>query len=252
MPLDAPVVHLWEVINTKLVMRFLCLSITFILTLSLSHTLSFSQICDSGYMPFNEGVSFELTSYNKKDKVTSRIVHEITEVKQVSGGWKADIATEFYDNKDKSVFDGEYSVECTDDGLEMDMSSMMNPQMMASFSSLEMEVTGDALMIPHSLEPGQTLPDGSMQVKASAGGMAIMNMTLHITDRKVTGTETVITPAGTFDCVKISQTTRLEGFGNNEYTSTTWYAKETGMVRSENYDKKGEMDSYSELTSIKR
>jgi len=214
----------------------------------------FSQdnICESGYMPFKEGISFELTSYDKKGKESSIAKHNVTSLDNADSGFKATIEMEISDPKGKNVTKGSYDVECRDGVIYMDMSSMLDPRTLESFSSMEMEMSGDALQIPNALEPGQTLPDGTMTMKASTGGFGLMTMTLSVTDRMVETAETITTPAGTFDCVKISQESELRAIIRKKFKSATWYAKGIGMVKSENYDSKGNVESSTLLTKLDR
>lgn len=211
-----------------------------------------NNICDNGYMPFSEDVSFELTSYSKKDKLTSVVKHEIAEVEGSGDSFTAQVKTQIFDDKGNATVNGSYAIECTEDGIGLDMSTMMNQESMAAFSSMDVDVTGDALIIPNTLSPGQTLPDGEMHMQASMNGMSLMKLNMRVTDRKVEAKESIKTPAGTFDCIKITQTTTIDGFGKNSYTSTSWFAKGVGVVRTENYDKKGELSSYTVLTAFNR
>ena len=211
-----------------------------------------SSICENGYLAFKEGVSFELTSYNAKGKVSSVVDHMIDHVTSTDNGFKATVSTNVMDDKGKSAVQGQYSIECRDDGLYLDISSMLSPETMKAFGSMQVDVTGDALSIPNTMHPGQTLPDGEMTMKASMNGMSLMKLTVSVTDRKVTGTEQRTTPAGTFDCIIIEQQTTLSGFGKNSYASKSWYAKGVGMVRTENYGKKGDLSSYTELTKFSK
>jgi hypothetical protein len=89
-------------------------------------------------------------------------------------------------------------------------------------------------------------------MQASMNGMSLIKLNMNITDRSVVTSEVVKTPAGSFDCMKIVQTTSMDGLGKSTYESASWYAKGVGMVRTENYDKKGELDTYTELTSLKQ
>lgn len=228
------------------------LSALAICTLNVCTVSAQNNLCDNGYMPFSEGVSFELTTYNKKDKVSSVVKHEITEVEGSTSEYTAQVKTQVFDDKGKPTVNGSYTIQCTEDGIGIDMSTMMSQESMAAFSSMDVDVTGDALIIPNTLSPGQTLPDGEMQMQASMSGMSLMKLNMQVTDRKVESRESITTPAGTFDCVKITQTTTLDGFGKNAYTSTSWYAKGVGMVRTENYDKKGELNSYTVLTAFNK
>ena len=210
------------------------------------------NICESSYMPFKAGVSFELTSYDKKGKETSIAKHKVASLDDENGGFKATIDMEISDAKGKNLTKGSYSMECKEGVIYMDMTSMLDPRTMESFSSMEMEVSGDALQIPNHLEPGQTLPDGNMTMKASMNGMTLMTMTLSITNRQVEASEAITTPAGTFDCVKISQESEMKAIIRKKFTGASWYAKGIGMVKSENYDSKGNVESSTVLTKLEK
>jgi hypothetical protein len=201
-------------------------------------------------MPFQEGVFFELTSYSPKENLTSVTQHTVGDVEEIAKGYRVLVGTTLFDNKGEPSVESQYYLECREDGIFLDISSMLSPESMAAFQSMQVDVTGDALSIPNTMSPGQTLPDGEMHMKASMNGLTLMKLTMRITDRRVTGRETRTTPAGIFECVILEQQTEIEGFGRNAYQSKSWYAKGVGTVRTENYDKKGKLSGYSELTKF--
>jgi hypothetical protein len=85
----------------------------------------------------------------------------------------------------------------------------------------------------------------------SAGPLSNIRMNVEITDRKVLGKETMQTSAGSFPCLILSQRVKSKiMMFNVEATSKEWYAEGVGMVRSESYDKKGKLTSYSVLTAL--
>ena len=129
---------------------------------------------------------------------------------------------------------------------------MLNPAMQQSFANMEVSIEGEDLTIPKKLTEGQELPDASTNIKAGTGGINIVNMTVNITDRRVLGKESVTTPAGTFDCYKVTQTTDVKMMLGKEFSSIEYYAEGIGVVRSETYDKKGNLDGYMELTSFEK
>ena len=57
-------------------------------------------------------------------------------------------------------------------------------------------------------------------------------------------------PAGTFDCIQLSQKVALKMGINIEAYSKEWYAEDIGMVRSESYTKNGKLTGYSLLTKL--
>lgn len=212
--------------------------------------LAQENLCESAYMPFREGISFELTSYDKKEKVSSVASHRISNLEATDGGYTATIDVEISDAKGKNVTKGNYNVECMGGVVYMDMSSLLDPRTMESLSSMEVEMSGDALELPAQPDPGQTLPDGTLNLKTSINGMALMNMSLAVTNRKVEAAETVTTPAGTFDCIKVSQDTELKAVIKKKFNTATWYAKGVGMVKTVNYDSRGNVESSTVLTKM--
>ena len=75
-----------------------------------------------------------------------------------------------------------------------------------------------------------------------------MKMEFNITDRKVEGKEMVTTPAGTFDCYKISYNTRLKMLINMTYINVEYLSENYGVVRTETYKSKGNLVGYSLIT----
>lgn len=212
----------------------------------------YAQSDCSMFYPFKEGVSLEYTYFDKKDKLESRTQSTIKLVKALPNGVEASVTNTLFDKKDKEQFAGEYLVRCEDGVIKMDASSMLNPAMQQSFSNMEVTIEGEDFTIPRKLEVGKALPDASTNIKAGTGGINIVNMTVNITDRKVIGQETITTPAGTFDCYKLTQTTDVKMMLGKSFTSIEYYAEGVGVVRSETYDKKGELEGYMVLTKFEK
>ena len=206
----------------------------------------------SMFYPFKEGVKLEYTYYDKKGKLESKSQSVIKTVKALPNGVEAVITNTIFDKKDKEQFAGEYLIRCEGGVVKMDASTMLNPAMQQSFSNMEVSIEGEDLTIPKKLTEGQELPDASTNIKAGTGGINIVNMTVNITDRRVLGKESVTTPAGTFDCYKVTQTTDVKMMLGKEFSSIEYYAEGIGVVRSETYDKKGNLDGYMELTSFEK
>jgi hypothetical protein len=217
-----------------------------------SRCLAQESVCESTYMPFKNGISFELTTYDKKGKETSVVRHKVSSIAPLASGFKATVETETFDAKGESLLKGVYYMECRDGVMYMDMNSLLDPRTLQGVSGMEVEVSGDALSFPARLNPGETLPDGTLTMKAGTGGLTIMNLNMTVSNRKIEAFESVTTPAGTFECVKISQDSELKAIIKKSFKSTGWYAKGVGTVRSENYDSKGNLESYTLLTKLEK
>ena len=224
---------------------FFLISILFSLS-----SIAQDNLCESSYMPFKEGVNLEYTNYNSKGKETGRQQQTVSSLTATDGGFKATIEFSTSDGKEKNDQRiGSFDIECQGGTVKMDMSNILDPAVLESFSQLEAEITGEDIQFPNDPQPGQELPDGNMEIKASMGGLVAMSTKVQMTDRKVDGFEEVTTPAGTFNCVKISQNTNVKVMGMNRSSkSTNWLAKGIGTVKTENYNAKGKLESSMVLT----
>lgn len=223
--------------------------ITFFFFLSLFNAAS-GQDC-SAFFPFKEGTVREYTIYDKKAKPEGVITHEIIKLSAISdGGILADVSSRMVNKKGKEAYSGTFSVECKDDVFYSDASNLMPAEMLESLGSMEVTIEGTELLLPGNLEVGQTLPDANTTVKASNSGFAIMNWSIVVTNRKVAAREKISTPAGEFDCFKITYDTALKSIIGKSYSGADWVAKNVGVVRTESYDKNGSLESYMELSRL--
>ena len=162
------------------------------------------------------------------------------------------IEVSIYSKEGKKDFTTEYSAECHEDGFYIDMLRFFDQTKLVSQKEMDMEIEGDYLSFPKQMNEGDDLQDGEVSIHISYNGKVHGTMTMEITDRKVLGKEKITTPAGTFDCYKISHTYHSY-FGNSraDGTSIDWFAKNIGTVKSEFYNTAGTLISYTELTSEK-
>lgn len=213
-------------------------------TLVLGLTLSLGLRAQCPVSELKKGSSFEMTSYDAKERVTGRTVQTVTEVTTTGGTTTVALHQQQFDAKNKPVMESDYTLECSGGTLRLDMRAMSLSQsdQMKGMENMQMDVTADKLEMPGRPNVGQTLPDGSLTIKASDknSGMAFMTMTTTITDRKVEALEKQTTPAGTFDCVRVAQTTKLDNKAMGipirfEFRSISWYSPSVGAVRTDSY-----------------
>ena len=218
--------------------------VLFVLTMPLH-----AQEACTTFFKFKEGTSLEYTSYNKKGKVEAKTNSKVASVSEVDGGYKATMESTMYDKKGKELSSGTYEVYCEGNVLKMDVSGMLNPAMQEAFTGMEVEITGNALEIPNQLEVGMSLPDASTTIKAGTNGLSLLSMTVNIVDREVERMETITTPVDTYECYKINQTSEVKMMVSRQFNSVDYFAEGIGVVRSEMYDKRGNLESYMVLTA---
>ncbi len=114
------------------------------------------------------------------------------------------------------------------------------------WESAEVVAEGGISILPYNLTPGDSLASSHGAVHALG-----MTMNVDVTERVVLRCETITTPAGTFDCVVVSEHKVEKGMTRNrETTALTWYARGVGMVRHDTYDKKLKLETSEVLESI--
>ena len=221
-----------------------------ILFLFAASSLPAQDACD-GYYPFEEGTSFTLTTYNKKGKVSSSASHQLLQMQETTDGMEAEIHMEIADDKGKEIATSDYTVECRDGNFILDMQNMYT-SMNEAYAGLDATVETTGIIMPPQLEVGQELEDAHTKIQVSSSGFSVMTTEVTIEDRLVTDTETITTPAGTFECMIITSTFRSKAMMvNMEYQLIEWFAEGYGLIRSETY-RKGKLESYTELTAFER
>lgn len=212
-----------------------------------------AQNC-STFFPFKEKTVMEYASFDKKGKLESLVAHRVAFVEDLEGGGlKARVESIIKDDQGEEQMKTDYFVSCTDSELTFDMISMLSPQMTQAFSGMEMTISGDGLRLPGKLEVGQTLPVAITEIKAGTGNVNLLTMTISVSDRKVEAKESITTESGaTYECYRIRYTMESKMLISKEFEIVEWFAENYGLIRSETYNKKGKLESSTELQSFTR
>ena len=219
---------------------------TLVLALFCITTTIFSQDC-SKYFPMDEGTKFQITNYDKKDKVSAVMDYVVKEVR----GNTATMFYEMHDDKGKMMTSSEYGVTCTADGVTIDFSSLMSPEVLGQYEDMEVEMSGTDLLYPNNLSVGQSLPDADVLMTIKMPPMN-MKMNMNFYNRKVEGNESITTPAGTFDCYVITYDSEAKMGFKMTSSNKLWLSEGFGMVKSETYNKKGSLIGKSVLTAFEK
>lgn len=207
----------------------------------------FAQDCRV-YFPDRVGSQREIKTYDAKGKLTGSNLQEIIARTPGINSMSIKVKTTAYDADSKEITSGEFEVGCEQGVFKIDMSDYLS-QMLQAYQSMEVEMTGDNLAFPSGMKPGDVLPDASMNIIVRSNGMQIMNMQVSITGRTVAGKETIKTEAGSFESFKITSNmvskTKVITISSS---AVEWISEGAGIVRSENYNKKGKLTSYMELS----
>lgn len=206
------------------------------------------------YYVFEQGNEWTYENFTGKNKSAGKNIQKVKAYEKTSAGFTATINSTFIDEKGKKQMEGDLEMTCDNGTIIIDMRKFIPQEQQQAFGSYEMKMESENLELPSNLSVGQSLKNGSITMTAVSSPIP-MTISVMITDRKVEGKESITTPAGTFDCYKISSksTTKTQmGIKMTfEFSSTEWIAEKVGMVKSESLDKNGKSNGYTLLTSRK-
>lgn len=224
-------------------------NITFFIALLTLTTSAFAQNCE-GLFPMKQGAVIETQSFNPKGKFQGTSRQTILSLENIDNGVAIKVRGEQLDSKGKSEFEQDLTMRCVDDVFYMDMKDMLDPKTLSGFKDMEVSFSGTDLKFPGKMKVGDILPDGEIEIFVSSAALNIMNMKIKVINRKVEAYEPVTTPAGSFDSYKVSYDMEIKSIVNMRTKGIEWIAKDIGVVKSEQYDKKGNLTGYTLLSKF--
>jgi len=220
-----------------------------LLVFSLTTVSLSAQECEI-YKDYKEGTSTKMVHYDKKDKPTGFTMTTVKEKKNIPGGVSL-LFHQKYDDYEDYTFESEFNVRCENGTVIVDMGKMLDPNMMTAYENMEFEVNADDLSIPKNAKPGDQLNDGTITVNVDTGTPVTVSISVTLSNRKVESREQVTTPAGTFDCLKITYDMESKvGFVKIKSSAAEYYSSTNGVIKSETFNKKGKLTGYSIIEEI--
>ena len=217
----------------------------------LGTTNLFSQECVF-YSPVEKGTVVKYSNYDKKDKLTGTSTQTVIDNYVKEGVQTVKLRNEYQDVEMDSAFVSELEMKCKDGKYYVDMESYIGESMLTPYSDMETTFEVKNMTLPAELKAGDVLDNGRVTVTISNNGMKIMTISVNISNRKVEAKEDITTPAGTFECYKISYDISTKMIITIKASTVEWYAKNIGVIRSESYNKKGKLTGYTVLTGFQK
>lgn len=209
-----------------------------------------AQPCE-GYFPINKGSIMETTTFTEKGKPQTVSTITIQDIVKTADGVKLSLHADIVDEKGKPVSSADYDAKCSNGSFSINMKSMLTPEQLKSFKDMTVTIDADDIVYPLDFTIGEILKDAHLKMNVSMNNMNLPGTTIDITNRKIEGKETIATPAGSFECIKISSTIKIKNIIGYEMQSVEWISKGNGVVRTESY-KGDKMKGYSLLTKLSK
>jgi hypothetical protein len=224
------------------------MKIVFILVFLLVVSIVRSQDC-SNYYYLQNNKTVETSLFDKKGDITGKVLYSIADVKNSNGSTTATLQSHMFDKKGKTIGKANSIVKCNGGVMMINMKLMMSAPQAEQFSQASAKADDFFIEYPANMKKGDQLREGTLNIDVDNNGLQ-QSISMTVFDRKVEDKEKVTTPAGAWDCYKISYKTKMSirvmGVGvpiNIE--GMEWYAPGFGVVKTSS--KHGS----TEVTSIK-
>ena len=141
-----------------------------------------AQDCN-GYYFLQNNKTIEMAILNKKGDLSAKQVYTVTNVNTSGSSATADLASEMFDKKGKSIAKNNAKIKC-DGGIMMVDMKMSMPQQPGM--NTEMDVKADNIYIeyPNNMNVGDNLKNATMHIDWDNKGMK-QSMDMEVFDRKV-------------------------------------------------------------------
>lgn len=202
-----------------------------------------------------EGQQMTRNCYNANGQLTNVLNYLVDKVYQYEPGEEVIANYKFTDANGKLLNSGQMVARCSNGDFSMSMGHVASfPDAMSMLNS-DMFMMGDLMNYPDAMSDPDNIADegdyddGTIRLyqKNDKNNRAEIN----VTNREFVKNEIVETPAGPFNCTKVkynvnlwSPKTKMEGYGYE------WYAPNLGIVRTELYNKDGQLQSYTLLDKV--
>ncbi|GAA4298878.1 hypothetical protein GCM10023183_07540 [Nibribacter koreensis] len=148
----------------------------------------------------------------------------------------------------------EFRIICKGDSVYLDAKLLLREQALKSFDGKEFDFVMKDIAYPLNLAVGQNLPTAGLDVRVRSSQINITRIVMLATNRQVTAKETIKTPAGSFDCFKITYqyAVSLDAMGmplRDVYSVEEFFSPEHGLIKVQFYTKKGKKAKGLELNS---
>lgn len=221
--------------------------ILFLSAIFINQNVVEAQTC--GYLLLTNNTEVEMSMFDKKNEPSGKVVYKVLS----SNGKEAKVSSKVYNEKGKEMGGGEGMYKCDGNNFSFDMKAMLpgDQAKVMNMKDMEVKTNNASLNYPSNMTVGTTLPDNEFTADTYSGTMKLMGMSFKVTNRKVEGKENINTPAGTFECFKITSNQDIKAIFNFNLQMTEWFSPNVGVVKTEAY-RKGTLYSSTLITKINK
>lgn len=209
------------------------------------------------FFPNQQGEQITRNCYDAKGNLTNILVYKVEQTYDYPSGPEVIANYTFANASGKQLSSGQMVARCNDGDFSMSMSDVATFPLAMNMMNADIYMMGDLMNYPNTFsdpsDPADVDDYDDGTVRLYQKGNKSNRAEISISNREFVSNESVNTPAGAFYCTKIKYDINIwtpqgsiKGYGYE------WYAPNIGIVRSEQYNNKKELQSYSVLNSIKK
>ena len=202
------------------------------------------------YLPSAPGNLAELTTYNKKGKVSGTITYLTESTEEQAEGTLYQMKMTLKDAGGEVQSESLVQAECRGETYFVDTQTLLDPNVYARYQSMNISFEGTALQFPQDLQAGMSLPDADLVLSIEAP--IPVNINVLIKNRTITKEESLTTSAGTFYCYLIEYDSEVKAGLTVTSSVKQWISGEVGIVKQETFNKAGKLTGSMELTRLER
>ena len=215
-----------------------------------------AQVKDSFYV-LRDHCLITFRQFNRNGDPVGRVVYQTVQVHRQKDMDSIRLLAAQYNRNGIRVSLYPAQVQCSKGTLWWDMGLTGPAALVQKIRSFQVRTQQASMVYPDSMQKGDSLDDGYMEMDLDLEGKTISREQMSITDRKVEGMDRITTPAGTWNCYRISYTARLRtsllGIGIPlVFRYREWFAPGFGLVKRQAYRKKNKLSGSLILVSIQK
>lgn len=197
---------------------------------------NYAQDC-LGYYFLQNNKTIEMAILNKKGNPSAKQIYTVSNVTSSGDATSADLASEMFDKNGKTIAKSNAKIKCVNGVMHVDMKMSIPSQPGGPSANSDVKADNIYMEYPAAMNVGDALKDASMHMEMDNNGMK-QTVDMEVFDRKVEGKEKITTPAGSWDCFKISYKSKMRiktmGIGMPmNIEGTEWFAPGFGIVKTE-------------------
>lgn len=191
------------------------------------------------------GNVYEYLTTDGQQQPTGRLVTRVAALRAHNGITRVELRHDVFDATDHAV--ARYLLPArvpVHGSIGLDLRAFLNPHLLRALSQDELLVAADSLASLPSPDAraGEVLPEASLVLALPTQSSRDLPVVTRLSLRSgwVAGREEVATPAGIFNCLRLTHDARIETDGTATprrivLRLVTWYAPEAGIVKLETY-----------------